>query len=56
MDKFLTMDIGCLECGEESEVLGIFNTKEEAEAKCAEMEALGWRGGQHSYQIFEIEV
>lgn len=53
--KFLAMDIGCLECGEESEVLGVFPTEAEAQAKCDEMEKKGWRGGQHSYEVFELE-
>ena len=26
--KFLAMDIGCIECGEGSEVIGIFDTEE----------------------------
>jgi hypothetical protein len=53
--KFLAMDIGCIECGESSEVLGLFDTEVEAVDKCDEMEKLGWRGGQHSYEVFKLE-
>lgn len=56
MAKFLAMDIGCIECGESSEVLGIFLTQEEADIKCEEMYKLGWRGGQHFYEVFEVEI
>lgn len=53
---FVAVDIGCLECGEPSEVLGIFTNKEEAEAICTEAEAYQaehWHG-QHEFQVFEV--
>jgi hypothetical protein len=52
---YLAMDIGCLECGELSKVLGIFKTPEQAKAVCDAAD-IGWRGGQHSYEVFEVEV
>jgi hypothetical protein len=52
--KFILMDIGCIECGESSDLLGVFDSKEEAESIASEWSALGWRGGQHSYDVFEL--
>lgn len=56
MKKYLAFDIGCIECGEESKVIGIFNTKEEVENACEEAEEeqkKHWTG-QHSMEVFEI--
>lgn len=59
--KYLAFDIGCIECGEESGVVGIYPT--ELEAKAAITEYLdggtswgrtGWIG-QHSVEVFEVE-
>lgn len=62
MKKYLLMDIGCIECGEASEPLGIFETLKEAEAfKEAYLQPDSSWGrkewsGQHSLEIFEVEV
>jgi len=29
--KYILIDVGCIECGEQTEVLGIFDTREHAE-------------------------
>lgn len=58
MTKFLAFDIGCLECGESSQVLGVFNTEIEAEACCDkahELQSLNWTG-QHHFEVFPIEI
>lgn len=59
MAKFyLAMDIGCIECGESSKVIGIYKAELEAETACnlAEIEqAKDWHG-QHHFKVFEIEV
>ena len=50
------MIYGSLECGEESNVLGIFTNKNKAEEVCKEhyeRQAKNW-GGQHSFEVFEI--
>jgi hypothetical protein len=52
----VAVDIGCLECGESSKVLGVFTMKMRAEAVCEEHEArqkATWHG-QHSFEVFEI--
>ena len=56
--KWLAFDIGCIECGEESAVIGTYATKEEAEAACKaaqEAQEKNWRG-QHSMEVFEIPL
>ena len=58
MKRWLAFDIGCIECGESSRVIGIFKTKAEAEAVAAEadgIQAQNWTG-EHSFRVFEVEV
>ena len=48
---YVAVDIGCIECGEPSHVLGIFTNKEKALNVCKEHEErqnLNWTG-QHSF-------
>jgi hypothetical protein len=58
--KYLVFDIGCIECGEESSVVGIYNTQEEAEkAKEEYFEPdTDWGKeewhGQHHIEIFKL--
>jgi hypothetical protein len=56
MKQFLVFNIGCIECGVSSNVVGTYETKEEADAvaeKCGE--ALAWRhGGQNSFEVFDL--
>jgi hypothetical protein len=53
---FLVINIGCIECGVSSQVVGLFQTEEEAEAvveKCNDK--YNWReGGQNSFEIFPL--
>lgn len=51
---FLAFDIGCIECGSSSAVIGTFATREQAQAACDAWEALGWRDGQHFYEVFDL--
>ncbi len=53
---FLLMNIGCIECGCDSGVVGMFSDKAKAEALREECSnSLGWRGGgQNHYSVFEI--
>jgi len=51
---YILMDIGCIECGESSDLLGSFETLEKAHEVQEKWESIGWRGGQHSYEIFEL--
>jgi hypothetical protein len=50
-NAWLALDIGCIECGEESAVLGLFATEKEAEAVCIaaeEEQSKNWHG-QHDF-------
>lgn len=56
MSRYLVRNIGCIECGVSSAVVGRFKTKAEADAaaeKC--QEHLHWReGGQNSFEVFDL--
>lgn len=55
--KYLAFDIGCIECGEESAVIGVFDTEAEAKAACAiakDEQKKNWRG-QHSMEVFKLK-
>lgn len=55
--KYILVDIGCIECGESSRIIGIFHDIEKAEEiknKCVEIQMQHWTG-QHYFEIFTIE-
>ena len=54
---YVAVDIGCIECGEDSAVLGVFDDEKAAQLVCNEHEerqAKDWHG-QHYFQVFPIE-
>lgn len=54
---YVAVDIGCLECGEPSHILGIFTSEEEAYSVIAdhrERQAEAWHG-EHSFEVFRVE-
>lgn len=53
---WLVMNIGCIECGVSSKVVGVFSDKEKAEAVADACDKkYSWReGGQNSFEVFEI--
>lgn len=54
--RWLAFDVGCIECGEESSIIGTFATQQEAEqAACIAQEAQNknWKG-QHSMEVFDL--
>ena len=54
--KWLAFDIGCIECGEESAVIGVYETIEEAAAACErtkEAQIKDWHG-EHHMKVFEL--
>ncbi len=53
---WLVMNIGCIECGVSSAIVGVFADKEKAESIAAECDKnFSWReGGQNSFEVFEI--
>lgn len=53
---WLLMNIGCIECGVSSNVVGIFKTEAEAQALAdILLEKADWReGGQNDYRVFPL--
>jgi len=57
MTYYVAVDIGCIECGEESAVLGIFTNEADAKSLCAEEEvaqAKDWHG-QHHFEVLAVD-
>ena len=57
MKYYVAVDIGCIECGEESDVLGIFTTKKQAQKelnKASKAQQINWTG-QHHFKMFEVK-
>ncbi len=54
---FVAVDVGCLECGEQSKVIGVFNNKDRADAalQAAEAQRADW-SGEHAFFVSEQEV
>lgn len=54
---FIAVDVGCIECGEPTSILGIFTNKEKAIKVLREHEKrqeANWRG-QHNFELHEIK-
>lgn len=56
MNDFLVVNIGCIECGVSSKIVGRFSSEQKAN-ECAEAldrhRDFSWReGGQNSYEVF----
>jgi len=54
--KYIVVDIGCLECGVSSDIVGVFDDKEKANKIVTEFNKIfGWReGGQHEFEVFRM--
>lgn len=56
MKGFIVVNIGCIECGVSSNVVGVYETREEAD-RVAEIcdSKLSWReGGQNHFDVFDL--
>lgn len=54
---YVAVDIGCIDCGEESAVLGVFESKEKAEEVISD-HIERWSkncNGDHDFEIFEVD-
>lgn len=53
---YLVMNIGCIECGLSSAVVGVFASRERAEAIANSCdEKYSWReGGHNAFEVFEL--
>lgn len=54
--KYIVVNIGCIECGVSSNIVGIFDSKCKAESIVSQCtEEYSWReGGQNEFEIFEM--
>lgn len=53
---FVVVNIGCIECGVISNLVGVFSSKEQAESVADVcQESFDWRqGGQNDFKVFEL--
>lgn len=53
---WLVFNVGCIECGVSSDLVGRYATQEEADSIAAICEKeLSWReGGQNSFEVFDL--
>lgn len=58
MNRYLLMDIGCIECGASSDVVGLYSTEQEAEllAGALNKNCDFHDGGQHSFEVFDLQA
>lgn len=56
MTKYLLFNIGCIECGVSSNVVGVFRTKQEAQELANKLqETHEWREhGQNKFEVFPL--
>ena len=57
MKRFLVFNVGCIECGVSSNVVGLYDTIEEADKVAVKLnKKLSWReGGQNSFEVYDLE-
>lgn len=57
MKKYMVFDVGCIECGESSEIVGFYDllaTAKTAKTKAEVKQEKDWHG-QHEFLIFETD-
>lgn len=56
MKKYILVNIGCIECGVSSNIVGVFSSKKAAEKLASQLEeSHDWReSGQNSFEVFEM--
>lgn len=56
--KWMVFNIGCIECGVPSNVVGLYETQIEADAVADLLgDKLSWRyGGQNSFEVFDLSA
>lgn len=54
--KYIVVNIGCIECGVSSNIVGVFSDEEVANEIANRLtETMGWReSGQNEYEVFEM--
>ncbi len=58
MPRWVVVNIGCIECGVSSDVVGVYATKEEAERVASACDDdLSWReGGQNEFEVYDLHA
>jgi len=53
---YIVVNIGCIECGVSSDIVGVYENKEEADQICSKCHELySWRqNGQNDFDVFNI--
>lgn len=56
MNKWVVVNIGCIECGVSSGIVGVFTDEGEAAAVAERLDkSHGWReGGQNAFDVFAL--
>lgn len=55
-NPWLVFNVGCIECGVSSNIVGMYATEDEADRVAAILDKkMSWReGGQNSFQVFNL--
>jgi hypothetical protein len=55
-ERWIVVNIGCIECGVSSNIVGVFDDKDTADRIADELvERMGWRkDGQNDYEVFPM--
>ncbi len=55
---YVAVDVGCIECGEETRIIGIYAKREDAQSALdkAQIEQKAKWTGEHSFEVHEIEM
>ena len=54
---WIVVDIGCIECGEGTSIVGLFSDRDTARTvadNCNGDSQFTWRGGQHAFEVFQL--
>ena len=56
MTLYIVVDVGCIECGSSTNIVGVYNDIDEANRIANKCEgAMRWHdGGEHRYEVFEV--
>ena len=54
--RWIVVNVGCIECGVSTNIVGVFTDKEQANNIASEFsDKFNWRqGGQNSFEVFEM--
>lgn len=55
--KWILMNIGCIECGISSQIIGVFSDQKEAQKLASILKDKGYweKGGKNHYEVFSLD-